>query len=89
VDTVDTPCPSVYCEGMELQFTVEEEARLVEIAAHSGKLAEQLVKGAALEILENDARFRAAVRQGIEAADRGDFIEEEEMEARIEKMLQS
>jgi predicted transcriptional regulator len=29
------------------------------------------------------------VQRGIEAADRGDFIEEEEMDARIEQMLQS
>jgi predicted transcriptional regulator len=34
-----------------------------------------------------DARFRAAVREGIEQADRGEFIEEAEMDARFEQML--
>jgi predicted transcriptional regulator len=48
-----------------------------------------LVKDAALRLLEQDARFRAAVREGIAQADRGEFIEEEEMEARIERMLNS
>ncbi len=46
-----------------------------------------MVKDAALRLLEQDARFRAAVREGIAQADRGEFIEEEEMEARIERML--
>jgi predicted transcriptional regulator len=39
--------------------------------------------------LEEDSRFRAAVRKGIEQANRGAFIEEEEMDVRIERMLQS
>jgi len=42
-----------------------------------------------LRLLEQDARFRAAVREGIAQADRGEFIEEEEMDARIERMLNS
>jgi predicted transcriptional regulator len=39
--------------------------------------------------LAEDARFRAAVREGIEQADRGLFIEEAEMDARLEEMLRS
>jgi predicted transcriptional regulator len=31
-----------------------------------------------LRLLHEDARFRAAVREGIAQADRGEFIEEEE-----------
>ena len=74
---------------MEVQFTPEQETQLSQIAGHNGKPAEQLVKDAALRILENDSRFRAGVQKGIEAADRGNFIEEAEMDARIEQMLQS
>jgi predicted transcriptional regulator len=47
------------------------------------------VKDAALRLLEKDARFRAAVREGIAQADRGEFIEEEEMDVRFERMLRS
>ena len=47
------------------------------------------MKDAALRLLEEDAHFLAAVREGIAQADRGEFIEEEEMEARIERMLNS
>ena len=37
--------------------------------------------------VQEAARFRAAVREGIAQADRGEFIEEEEMDARLEQML--
>jgi hypothetical protein len=39
------------------------------------------------EILEQQARFSAAVREGILQADHDEFIEEEEMDARFERIL--
>ena len=74
---------------MEVHFTPEQEAQLSQLASRAGTDTERLVKDAALRLLEQDARFRAAVREGIAQADRGEFIEEEEMEARIEQMLNS
>ena len=74
-------------EGMEVQFTPEQEAQLVQIAINEGTDAERLVKDAALRVIEADARFRAAVREGVAQADRGEFIEESEMDARLEQML--
>jgi hypothetical protein len=41
------------------------------------------VQSAALLLIEDDERFRAGVRKGIEQADQGTFIEEAEMDARI------
>ncbi len=76
-------------KAMEVHFTPEQEAQLSQIATKAGTDAERLVKDAALRLLEEDARFRAAVRQGIEQADRGEFIEEAEMDARFEQMLRS
>ena len=74
---------------MEVNFTPEQEAQLADIASKSGTDPEHLVKDAALRLLEEDARFRAAVREGIAQADRGQFIEQEEMDARFEQMLRS
>jgi len=74
---------------MEVHFTPEQEAQLSQIASRAGTDTERLVKDAVLRLLEQDARFRAAVREGIAQADRGEFIEEEEMDARIERMLTS
>jgi predicted transcriptional regulator len=74
---------------MEVHSTPEQEAQLSQIADHTGTLAADLVKDAALRLLEEDGRFRAAVRKGIEQANRSEFIEEEEMDVHIERMLQS
>jgi predicted transcriptional regulator len=74
---------------MEVHFTPEQEAQLSLIASQAGTDAEELVKKAALRLLERDASFRAAVHKGLEQADRGEFVGEAEMDARIERMLQS
>ena len=73
---------------MEVHFTPEQEAMLSQVATHEGTDPEQLVRDAALRLLERDARFRAKIREGIKQADRGELIEEEEMETRIAKMLE-
>lgn len=72
---------------MEVQFTPEQEGRLRQIASAQGVAPASLVQEAALLLIENDERFRAGVRKGIEQADQGMFIEEAEMEARISRML--
>ena len=84
---VDTRFHDSYSESMELHFTPEQEAQLAQIASQEGTDAERLVKDAALRLLEEDARFRAAVREGLAQADRGELIEEREMDARLETML--
>ena len=75
---------------MEVRFTPEEEAQLSQMAMHTGRgSAEDLVKDYTLRLLEQDTRFLEAVEKGIEQAHRGELIEHEDMEARIERMLNS
>lgn len=75
---------------MQMHFTPEREARLTQSSAKQGTDTEALVREAALHLLEEeDIRFRGAVREGIAQADRGEFIEEAEMDARLEQMLRS
>lgn len=73
---------------MEVRFTPEQEAHLAKVANQEGVNPEELAKDAALRLLEDDARPRAAVRKGLAQADRGEFIEEEEMDARVNRMFQ-
>jgi predicted transcriptional regulator len=80
---------ALYTEHVEVHFTPEQEARLSKIATQEGVDPEKLVKDAALRLLEDDVRFRAGVRKGLEQADRGEFIEEEEMDARVKRMFRS
>jgi predicted transcriptional regulator len=74
---------------MEVHFTHEQEVRLSKIATHEGIDPAQLVKEAALRLLEDDTRFRNAVRQGIQQADQGQLIEEDEMDARVRRLFPS
>ena len=72
---------------MEVHFTPEQEAQLSQLATHAGTNTERLVKDAALRLLEQDALFREGVERGIAAAERGEFVEHEEVWANVEKIL--
>ncbi len=72
---------------MEVHFTPEQEAQLAQIATRAGVSPERLVEDVVVRYLNEEARFLAAVEKGIAEADRGEFIEEEEMNARLEQML--
>lgn len=75
---------------MEVYFTQEQEAQLAQIARRDGKAdAGELLSDAALRLLAEEASFRAAVLEGKAYADRGEFIEEEEMDVRFEQMLRT
>jgi predicted transcriptional regulator len=72
---------------MEVQFTPEQQAQLAQIAAKAGTVPERLVTSVVARYLDEEARFLAAVEKGIAAAEGGEFIEEEEMDARLEAMF--
>ena len=74
---------------MEVQFTPEQQAQLAKIASQSNTAPERLVSNVVARYLEEEARFLAAIEKGIAAADRGDFIEEDEMDARLEAMFKA
>ena len=72
---------------MEVHFTPEQEAQLTQIAIKSGSNPERWVKDVLVRYLDDEARFLAAVDRGLAAAERGEFIEEEAMDARMEHMF--
>ena len=74
---------------MEVQFTPEQQAQLAQIASRAGTAPERLVTNVVARYLDEEARFLAAVEKGLTAADRGEFIEEEEMDARFEAMFKA
>jgi len=74
---------------MEVQLTPELESRLTHLAAQQGRVADELVQDILTRYLEDEARFLEGVERGIQAAERGEFIEEEEMDARVERMFKS
>lgn len=73
--------------GMNVEFTAEQLDQLSQIAAYAGTDPERVVKEAVLRMMEEDAAFRAAVREGIAQADRGELVDHAEVVARIERRL--
>lgn len=74
--------------GMEVHLTPEQEAQLHQLANRAGKNPGQVLQEAIDRFLNEDAAFRAAVREGFAAIDRGEFIEEGEMDERIARMVE-
>jgi predicted transcriptional regulator len=72
---------------MEIYFTPEQQAQLAQIATKAGTVPERLVTNVVTRYLDDEGRFLAAVEKGITAAERGESIEEEEMDARLEAMF--
>ena len=59
------------------------------MAIKVGTAPERLATTVVDRYLNEEARFLAAVEKGIAAAERGEFIEEEEMDARLEAMFKA
>jgi predicted transcriptional regulator len=74
---------------MEVHFSPDVETRLQQLAGANGKNAEQLVKDTVGRMLENQARFIAGVQRGIDQADRGEFVEHQDVLNRIDRLFHS
>lgn len=74
---------------MTIQLTTEQEARLAAIAAQAGRPIEDLAREAVDRYLAEDAHFRAAIQEGIDAADRGELLSPAEVWGRVERVLKS
>ncbi len=80
---------SLILKGMEVRLTPEQQAQLAQIASKAGTAPERLVTNVVARFLDEEARFLAAVEKGIASAERGEFISEEEMDARLEAMFKA
>ena len=74
---------------MEVQFTPEFEARLKQAASVSGRDPEQLVQEIVQTYLDHDLWFKAEVRKGLAQLDNGEFIDHDEVVARIQQLFRS
>jgi predicted transcriptional regulator len=74
---------------MEVRLQAEKEAQLAQIAAQRGLKTDELVQQVLSRYLEDDTNFVDAVNIGIAAADRGEFVEHDEVGDGIQKILRS
>lgn len=70
---------------MEIQLTPDLEAKLARLAAERGSNAQALIQEALERFVDYDEWFLREVEKGIAAADRGDFIEHEDIRKLIDR----
>jgi len=89
----DPPCRALdnnvshFYDGkhMEVDFTPDLEAKLDRLAAEQGRDAKALVREAVERLVNYDEWFIREVEKGLAAADRGEFIEHEEIGKLIDR----
>ena len=70
---------------MEVDFTPELEAKLSRLAAEQGRDTQALVKEAVERFVNYDEWFLGEVEKGLAEADRGEFVDHEEVRKLIER----
>jgi predicted transcriptional regulator len=78
-----------YTLDMEVHLPQNQESQLNDLAARTGRRTDDLVQEAVARMLTHNDWFKAQVQVGIDQIARGEFIEKEEMDARVERMLES
>lgn len=73
------PCQVRYTGGMEVYLPPDVQARLDMIAKQQGRDASALVSEAVERFVRSDDWLIREVKKGLEAADRGEFIDHEEV----------
>ena len=74
-------------KSMEVHLLQAQESQLHELAVRTGRGTDELVQEAIARLLAHNDWFKQQVQIGMDQIARGEFIEEEEMDARVERML--
>lgn len=72
---------------MEVPLQADKEAQLAQIAAKRGLKTDELVREVLSRYLEDDKHFVEAVNLGLAAAERGEFVEHEEVGKKLKQIL--
>jgi predicted transcriptional regulator len=71
---------------MEVRLHPEKEAQLAQIAAQRGLKTDELAQPVLSHYLDDDSRFIEAVNLGLAAAERGDFVEHDEVGEKLKQI---
>lgn len=74
---------------MELQLPEPQATGLASLATRTGRSASELAVEAVDRLLAQENWFDAQVQLGIDQIARGEFLEEEEMDARVARMMRA
>jgi predicted transcriptional regulator len=73
---------------MEVSLTPYQEAQLNELATTTGRGTDELLREAVDRLLAYNSWFKEQVQVGLDQISRGEFVEDDEVRARIERMFQ-
>jgi predicted transcriptional regulator len=74
---------------MELLLPERQAAGLASLSIRTGRSASELAVEAVDRLLAEEGWFDAQVEVGIDQIARGEFLEEEEMDARVARMMRA
>jgi predicted transcriptional regulator len=74
---------------MELQLPERQAAALASLSTRTGRSASELAAEAVDRLLAEENWFDSQVQLGIDQIARGEFLEEEEMDARVARMMRA
>jgi predicted transcriptional regulator len=74
---------------MELQLPERQAAALANLSTRTGRSASELAAEAVDRLLAEENWFDSQVQLGIDQIARGEFLEEEEMDARVARMMRA
>jgi predicted transcriptional regulator len=74
---------------MDLQIPERQSTELASLAARTGRSESDLVVEAIDRLLAQENWLETQVQLGIDQIARGEFLEEDEMDARVAKMTQA
>jgi predicted transcriptional regulator len=73
---------------MNIRLNDAQEAKIAELASTQGRAVEDVVRDLVNDGLRTEEYYRAKLERSVAQADRGDFIDETEMEVRFQAMMQ-
>jgi predicted transcriptional regulator len=73
---------------MEVHLTPEQLDQLNKLASSTGRCADELVQEAVEDLLAYNGWFRKEVEVGLSQVRHGDLVEDEEVRARINRLIQ-
>jgi predicted transcriptional regulator len=70
---------------MEVRLHPELESKLSRLAEQQGRATESLIEEAVKRLVDHDEWFRREVQKGLAAAERGEFVEHDEIRRMIDR----
>ena len=75
--------------AMELQLPQRQAEQLLSLASRTGRSPDELVVDAVDRMLAHESWFAAQVQLGVDQIARGEVLDEEQMDARVTRMIRA